>query len=738
MLLALAALVGAALTVAACYAAGALLIDGLIDRLGVALFRYERAPLAFTLGAACLHLVVFAILTLHLAYWPVFLALLVSVIAAAVATGAWTLKGVLGEPLAQHLKRICILLFGAFFVVYFFHAWAPEISPDGSGYHLGYVALYLRAHGFTRVTTDIFATFGEGVEMLFVPAFAIGEHSAAALVHLGFTAALALAMLAYGRRIGKPWAGAAGALLTFASPMVGIDGSSAYTDLGVAAGAFSAFYWLEIWDASRERMALVPVGLMAGFAYAAKYTAFVMVPFALGYVLWRARSWRPLVPVCAFAALMIAPWMVKDWITVQNPVAPFGNAIFRNPYFHPIYETQLSNALRSYGVTDKRALPLEVTIRGQKTQGLLGVTFLLAPIALLALRYREGRRLLAAGLVLALPYYANIGTRFLIPPLPFLSMGMALGIGSVPVLAGLMVLHAFFSWPSQIHRYGGRNAWKLDRILFSEALRLTPQEEFLRQRSPEYGAARLVEATVPAGERILATRSVPLAYCNRELLVDYHGAASQTMLDWVASGFIPDYQPTLVQWFKFPGHRARRFRVVETGKAEAPGVQWSVNEMRFLHQGSELPRKAEWRLRAWPDPWEVQLAFDNSLPTRWRTWETIQPGDYIDVDFGRDETVDEIRLETSSDYFVRELQVEAMDASGQWMVLARNPKTDGADRSHYSMRLAATYEIKARGIHYLLVGDDYLGSDDIADDPEAWGLTQAAAGYGIRIYKVSQ
>ena len=47
---------------------------------------------AFTLGAACLHLVVFAILTLHLAYWPVFLALLVSVIAAAVATGAWTLE----------------------------------------------------------------------------------------------------------------------------------------------------------------------------------------------------------------------------------------------------------------------------------------------------------------------------------------------------------------------------------------------------------------------------------------------------------------------------------------------------------------------------------------------------------------------------------------------------------------------------------------------------------------------
>lgn len=732
MLLALAALLGAGLTVAASYAAGAILID----RLGLKLYRYERAPLAFTAGAACLHLAIFAILALRVAYTAVFVAVLAGILAAAWNTGAWRLKGEPGAPLGQSLKRICIVLFGVFSMLYFFHAWAPEDSPDGSGYHLGYVALYLRHHGFTRVTTDIYATLGEGVEMLFAPAFAIGRHSAAALVHLAFTAALAAAMFGYGRRIGKPWAGAAGALLTYASPMVGIDGSSAYTDMGVAAAVFSAFYWLEIWDAGRDRMALVFAGGMAGFAYSAKYTAFVMAPFALGYVLWRSRNWRPMVPICACAAVMIAPWMLKDWIMVRNPIAPFGDAILRNPYIHPIFETQYSTALRSYGVTNKWLLPIEVTIRGQKTQGLLGVTFLLAPLALLALRYREGRRLLAAALALALPYYANIGTRFLIPSLPFLSLGMALAIASVPALAVLMVLHAFLSWPSEIHRYGGKNAWKLDRILFSEALRLTPQEEFLRERSRDYNAAKLVEATVPQGERVLATRSVPTAYCDRELLVDYQGAASQTMLDWVNNGFIPDYQPTLAVWFRFPERTARRFRVLQTGTAQTPEEQWSVNEMRFFHQDAELPRTAGWRLRAWPDPWEVQLAFDNSLATRWRSWEAIRPGDYLDVDFGSEETVDEIRLETSSDYFVRDLEVQAMDGNGQWTALAKDPKTDAVDRSHYSMRLAATYELKARGIHYLLIGDDYVGSDDLADDPAAWGLELAGAGYGIRIYRV--
>jgi hypothetical protein len=735
MILALSALLGAVLTAAACYAAGAMLID----RLGIALFRFERLPMAFTLGAACLHLAVFTILTLQIAYWPVFVTLLLSVIASAVATGSWKLQGEPERPLSQNLKRICIPLFGLFTILYFFHAWAPEFSPDGSGYHLGYVARYVRAHGFTRVTTDIFSTFSGGIEMLFIPAFAIGQHSAAALVHFGFTISLALAMLAYGRRIGKPWVGAAGALLTYASPMVGVDGSSAYNDLGVAAVVFSVFYWLEIWDQKRDRMVLIPIGLMAGYAYATKYTAFVMVPFALGYVLWRAKRLRPLFPIFLFSVVMIAPWMLKNWIIVENPIAPFGNAVFRNPYFHPIYELELEDALQSYGVTDKRALPLEVTIRGQKTQGLLGVTFLLAPIGLLALRFREGRRLLAAGLLLALPYYANIGTRFLIPPLPFVSLAMAMALGSSAGLLGtLMVLHAFFSWPSEIHRYGGKYAWKLDHILFAEALRLVPQEKYLRDKSQDYGAARMVEATVPEGESILGTKGLPTAYCNRDFLVSYQSALSQTMLDSINIGAVPEYQPTLVESFQFPEHTSRRFRVVQTGKAEGREIQWGVHEMRFFHQGSEVPRRAEWRLRAWPNPWEIQLAFDNSLATRWRTWETIQPGDYVDVDFGKDEALDEIRIETSPDYFVRELHVEAMNPDGTWVELPRSMKTDLADRSKYSFRLAATYEMKARGIHYLLVGDDYFGAGDIEDDPEAWGLQMAAVGYGIRLYKVTQ
>ena len=244
---------------------------------------------------------------------------------------------------------------------------------------------------------------------------------------------------------------------------------------------------------------------------------------------------------------MIAPWMLKNWIILRIRSLRSATRSSATPIFILSLKLEYAHSMRDYDVTDKRTLPLEVTIRGEKTQGLLGLTFLAAPLALFALRFRQGRRLLAVGLLLGLPYYFNIGTRFLIPALPFVSLSMALAMGSTPwLLATLMIFHAFTSYPSEIHRYSASYVWKLDHILIAEALRLVPQDKYLRQKSAEYSAARMVEAAVPKGERILGTQSVPLAYCNRDFLVGYQGALNQTMIDTMNIGWVQDYQPTRI------------------------------------------------------------------------------------------------------------------------------------------------------------------------------------------------
>ncbi len=736
-----AALFGAGFTVAACYAAGSLLID----RLQVALRRDERIPLAFVVGAACLHLAVFAILALHIGYWPVLAALLAGTVAAAMWTGAW--RGVRtepGKPVAP-LSKTLLAVFGScagvFAIVYFVNAWAPETSPDGAGYHLALVARELRAHGFQPISTNLYAMLSAGVEMLFVPAFAIGRHSAAALVHFSFAVALALAILAYGRRIGKPWAGAAGALLTFASPVVGASGSSAYVDVATAAIVFGVFYWTEIWDEQRGLRLLIPVGLLAGYAYAAKYTAFPIGIYALGFVAWRSRRQRPVsqglravLVVAGCALLMAGPWIARNWIWYQNPLAPFGNWLFRNPYVHVIFEQDYAKFLRTYGMPSLRTLPLEATIRGQYIYGIIGPAFLLLPMALISLRYQAGRRLLLAGALVFSTYFANIGARFLIPCLPFFSLSLGLALGeAAPLLAAVMVFHAVASWPTVLNRYVNPNCWRLVRFPYQAALRITPPDDFLRTNSYGYSIARMIEAKVPAGEPVLTMTGIPDAYTTHEILVSFQSAGNQALTDTVNMGWAEGFQPTVGEVFQFPERKMRRIRVAQTAQAEFP-EQWSVHELRFYYRGKELARNLDWRLEAWPNPWEVQMAFDNSLATRWRSGEVASPGMYIETDFGQEESVDEVRVITSSDSGRSRLQLESMNPAGGWEKIADNPRKVQLAAPE-NIRRMATYEMHARGVHYLMLYDTDFGAEDFAGDPEAWGLKVIGRGYGARLYQ---
>jgi len=735
---ALAALAGAVFTVAACYGLGSML-DA---RLGARLRRYEKFPLAFVLGAAVLHLAIFAVMALQIAYKPVLIAMLSGCVAAALVTGDWRLPAPEDTkrdgPLPTAVRYLFGIVFGisatAFTALYLFNAWAPEISPDGSAYHLGLVSRYLRVHGFERVTTNMLLSFSEGVEMLYVPAFAIGRHSAAALVHFAFLVALALAVLGYGKRIGKPLAGAAAALLVSLSPIVGIDGTTAYTDVATAAIMFSVFYWIQLWDETRDSRLLIAAGLLAGYCYAAKYTAFVMLVYAVGFVAWRTRKWQPVIVLVGCSLTMAVPWIAKDWIYLHNPVAPFANQWFPNPYFYVLIEKIWMARMRTYGLANLWTLPLEVTIRGEATQGLLGPVFLAAPLALLALWSREGRKLMVPFALVFITYFGNIGTRFLIPCLPFLSLAMLIALeGVAPALALLIAFHAVTSWPTVLMRY--THAWSLSGIPYKAALRMIPEEEYLGAHH-EYQWARMVEKYVPPGKLVFTLTGLPDSYTTREALFIYWGALSNDIGDALTMGWNKAWQPARLSSFILPGGKYRRLRVVQIGTATIPEEQWNIHEMRLFHRGSELPRRPEWRLQASPNPWGVQRAFDNSEATRWRSWETLRPGMWITVDLRREEPVDRVQLELSGDEWDARMRVETTGANGSWVPLAAAAE-ERTVRYSTSLRRSATYEAHLRGVDYFLIKDDDFGAGDYAEFSDDWGLTRLEHAYGASLYKVN-
>ena len=731
-------LLAAGFTAGACLASGNLLLRALRLRFR----REEKHIFAFVSGAACWSGLVFLLAAAGLARRGVFLVAGLLVILAALKWGR-SQPAPPPEPAPPRLppfwKALFGVIFAAFAVLYFFNALAPEISPDGSTYHLGLVARYLREHGFQRITTNMYANLSQGMEMLFLFAFAFGKHSAAALVHFAFLLTLPLAMLAYTRRIGFPRAGVVGSLLVFASPIVGVAGISAYNDVAVACVVFTVFYLLEIWDQQPSPALLVPIGLLAGFGYAIKYTAFLAVPYALGRVgwkLWRARQpvRRPLAVISLCALLMIVPWMAKNWILLGNPVSPFFNRFFPNPYVRISFEQEYSQHMRHYlGLDSYWAIPLEATVRGEVLHGMLGPLFLLAPLALLGLRYPPGRRLLLAAGVFAVTYATNVGTRFLVPSLPFLSLAMGLAVLTSWrwVAPGIIVAHGLLSWPGILGLYCRQHTWRLKEIPVQGALRKVPEGLFVAERQPRYTTTRVIEGLVPPGGKVFTFGGALDAYTSRELLVGYQSAQANLLADILLAPVLLDEQPLWELQFRFPAQPVRKLRVVQTA-GPAPG-EWNVRELRVFRGKEELPRAPHWRLQAYPNPWDVQLAFDNSLVTRWRSWQTLFPGMFLEIDFRGLQNPNSLSLECSPDQGAIRLRVDAETASGEWKTLADSFVTLERRRPS-GLRQLASEEFKARGVDYLLLYDYEDWAREFWSKRKSWGLTLLDHQRAARLY----
>lgn len=714
-------LFGAILTVLISWSLGMLLFR----KLSLVFHKWEERLLAFVGGSACLSAIMFLLSALRLVHRGVLAVLAVAIIGYAIYSGALRSSAKPFPPLPKLWRWIFGVGFAAFTYIGFFNALAPEHSSDGMAYHLAEVVKYQHAHGFARFTTDIYYNLSQGIEMVYLFTLDFGRFSSASLVHFTFLVALAFLILSYGKRISRPDIGAAAALFTYASPVLLRTATMAYVDAALAAFLFALFYMLQIWDESRDPKMLVPIGLLAGFGYEIKYTAIVAVPYAVGFVawkLWRERKpvLRPALVVALVAISCIVPWMVKNWIEVANPVSPFANRLFPNPYVHVSFEENYRKYLSHYDLKSRSQLPLQLTVQGTYVEGFLGPLFLLAPLSLLALRFRAGRQLLLAAAIFGSTYFTNIGARFLIPVIPFVSLALAMAVADIQwLLPALAILHVISCWPQIDRLYCGLGAYRIEEVPVRAALRLQNELDYLSQDT-QYMSALMIGAKVPPNDSIFAINQGAQAYLQRDLRVGYESASNEVLEDILWTPVLAQLQPRRIFKFDFPPRELRKLRVVQT--ASLPGNQWSVSELRIFNGPAELPRDPAWRLTAHPNPWDVQLAFDNSPVTRWRSWEDAAPGMYLEVNFGKPETAGTVVVESSDDDGDIKLKLEGMGADGSWTTLSDRPN-QSRQSIRASLRQAATAEIKARGVHYLVIKSDNPGAEDFHHYPAYWGLT---------------
>jgi hypothetical protein len=712
-------LFGAAFTIAVMWAMGRLLFR----RLGLSLNAVEHDLLAAVTGAALLSVSIFILCAVNAAFTPVFLVLGIAALALNWRFGAGATGRLPRVPLLWTL--LFAVPFAFYALLYLSNSLAPEHSPDGQTYHLGLVYRFFRQHGFHPMTTDMYADIPLGLEMIFLFAFSFGRHSAAATVHCCYLLGLPFLISSYARRIGRPRAGVCGAMIVYLSPVVGIDGVSAYNDVALATTAFALFYLLEIWREKNEThdRLLIPIGLAAGFCCAIKLTGFIAPLYAAAVILVHKRP-RALLPVAAVAALIFLPWPIKDWLRLGNPVAPFFNRVFPNPYVHVQFEDTYRAGLRTYDLPGFGSWIVAVT-KGGELGGQTGPLFLLAPVALLALRSPIGRRCLLAALFFLIPYPLNIGARFLIPALPFVALALALALEfSQAALTLLIALAAVLAWPAIIEMYKApAGNWRIEQMPWQAALRIVPQDVFLGRQNPPWYAAKTLDYFVPRGKRVWSTASVAEAYCTTDLMMDHQSAEGELIEDILATATHDAFAPTWNLRFTFPKHSIQHLRITQT--ATSPDDIWSIAEVRLFNGPDRISRTPAWRFEATPYPWDIALAFDENPVTRWRSWESIHSGMHVDVDFGAPVEVDRVELHSSHDQGKIEVQ---LDVPAKLEKLEDPPLGD--------LRRLATQTVKARGINYLLIDDPNGIAADVAKDPARWGLEFLAERARNRLYRI--
>ena len=204
-----------------------------------------------------------------------------------------------------------------------FTLWACLVPPhqyDSLVYHLALPQEYLRAGRLYAPAGIVYAHFPQNGEMLFTLALDMGSDLLAQMYVWLATALTVGWLLTFGRRItgAAPWA----AVLIATHTAVLLMSSTTYVEPLVMLWMTGALLAFEASEEGRERGTLILSAIFMGLALGTKYYAGLLAVLLVLRLARRDRL-KNAVLFAAVAGAVFAPWLVKNWIFVGNPVFPF-------------------------------------------------------------------------------------------------------------------------------------------------------------------------------------------------------------------------------------------------------------------------------------------------------------------------------------------------------------------------------------------------------------------------------
>ena len=252
-------------------------------------------------------------------------------------------------------------------------------------------------------------------------------------------------------------------------------------------------------------------------------------------------------------------------------------------------------------------------------------------------------------------------------------------------------------------------AYRENRALFGEANRLV-----IELRYGDVGQGVVNRFTDSFAETVEAWDDIP--YLDYQPFMrersEEHTLALRAALLNSDPTILEPIQPRRQFTFRFSPRMLSKVRVVQT--ATDPRTPWRVEAVRLFAGRQELLRRDAWRLTADPNPWEVDLAFDNVAATRWRSWQAMTPGVFVEIDLGGVSEINSVVVECSDDQDVISLAVEGSAGGEAWQRLGTDARETRIEPPP-GLRRAAGEEVRRRGIRYLLVPETEYGAADYHD-----------------------
>jgi hypothetical protein len=232
-------------------------------------------------------------------------------------------------PIGSRFERALAYFISFAFALAFLFALTPPTAWDGQVHHLVQAQLYINAGRIAAPPDIVYFSFPSLVEMLYLAAMLLKSDIVVQLIHWGYLLLILGALFAFSRRYFNERIAWLACAIVVAVPSLVSLATWAYVDLALVFYALAAFYAVIVARETTDWRWFALAGVAAGFAMGVKYTS-AIVPIALFILVLESRRWSFSFTFLSFAALVAAPWYLRNLIFTGNPFYPF---VFGGPYW---------------------------------------------------------------------------------------------------------------------------------------------------------------------------------------------------------------------------------------------------------------------------------------------------------------------------------------------------------------------------------------------------------------------